>query len=50
MSEKKSKGGYWALFVVSLAAITLLLMFLPQIFWVALPTTVGGLAMAMDWI
>lgn len=38
------------LFLVSLAAITLLMMFLPQIFWVALPTTVGGFAMAMDWI
>lgn len=50
MSEKKSKTGYWMLFLVSLTVITLLLMFLPQAFWLALPTTVGGLAMAMDWI
>ncbi|MBL7837692.1 MAG: hypothetical protein JNM67_09255 [Bacteroidetes bacterium] len=50
MSEKKSKTGYWMLFLVSLTVITLLLMFLPEAFWLALPTTVGGLAMAMDWI
>jgi len=27
-----------------------LMIFLPEAFWLALPTTVGGLAMAMDWI
>ena len=47
---KKNKSAYWLLFLVSLAAITLLLMFSPQWFWLALPTTVTGLAMAMDWI
>lgn len=38
------------LFLVSLAVITTLLIVLPEAFWLALPTTVGGFAMAMDWI
>lgn len=50
MTEKKSRGPYWLLFIVSLVTIILLLTFLPEAFWLALPTTVGGLAMAMDWI
>jgi hypothetical protein len=50
MSEKKSRFGYWMLFLVSLTVITLLMIFLPEAFWLALPTTVGGFAMAMDWI
>ncbi len=50
MTEKKSKKGYWALFLVSLTILTLLMIFLPEAFWLALPTTVGGFAMAMDWI
>ncbi|MFM6984059.1 MAG: hypothetical protein ACKOXF_07995 [Chitinophagaceae bacterium] len=50
MSEKKSKAPYWMLFLASLTVIILLLMFLPEAFWLALPTTVGGFAMAMDWI
>jgi hypothetical protein len=50
MSEKKSKAGYWMLFAVSLVTIIALIIFLPEAFWLALPTTVGGLAMAMDWI
>jgi uncharacterized membrane protein YhaH (DUF805 family) len=50
MSEKKSRTAYWMLFLVSLITICALLIFLPEAFWLALPTTVGGLAMAMDWI
>jgi hypothetical protein len=50
MSEKKSKTAYWMLFLVSLITITALIIYLPEAFWLALPTTVGGLAMAMDWI
>jgi hypothetical protein len=50
MSEKKSKTAYWMLFLVSLITIIVLMIFLPEAFWLALPTTVGGLAMAMDWI
>jgi hypothetical protein len=50
MTEKKSRAGYWMLFFVSLAIITVLMIFLPEAFWLALPTTVGGFAMAMDWI
>jgi len=50
MTEKKSRKGYWALFGVSLVIITLLMIFRPEVFWLALPTTVGGFAMAMDWI
>ncbi len=48
--EKKSFGRYWFLFALSAIVITLLLMFAPQAFWLALPTTVGFFAMAMDWI
>ncbi len=50
MTEKKSKAGYWALFLLSLSVLVVLLIFLPQAFWLALPTTIGGFAMAMDWI
>lgn len=50
MEEKKSRFGYWMLFLVSLGILTLLMIFQPEGFWLALPTTVGGLAMAMDWI
>lgn len=50
MSEKKSKAGYWMLFLVSLTILGVLLFKLPEVFWLALPSTVGGLAMAMDWI
>ncbi len=38
------------LFLVSLVVITLLMIFRPEAFWLALPTTVGGFAMAMDWV
>jgi hypothetical protein len=50
MTEKKSRLGYWMLFLVSLAIFTILMIFRPEAFWLALPTTVGGLAMAMDWV
>jgi hypothetical protein len=50
MTQKKSRTGYWMLFLGSLTILTLLLVFQPEAFWLALPTTVGGLAMAMDWI
>jgi hypothetical protein len=50
MTEKKSRTAYWMLFLVSLVAVILLMIFLPEAFWLALPTTVGGFAMAMDWI
>lgn len=46
----KNKAAYWLLFLGSLAIITFLLIFYPQWFWLALPTTVGGFALAMDWI
>lgn len=50
MTEKKSRTAYWMLFLVSFITITALMIFLPEAFWLALPTTVGGFAMAMDWI
>jgi hypothetical protein len=52
MTEKthKNRTTYWLLFLLSLTAFVLLLLFLPQWFWLSLPTTVGGLALAMDWI
>ncbi|MBC7425889.1 MAG: hypothetical protein H7321_05080 [Bacteroidia bacterium] len=40
----------WMLFVVSAIALTLLFMFKPEVFWLALPTTVGGLVMGLDWV
>ncbi|MCO6494282.1 MAG: hypothetical protein J5I91_01195 [Bacteroidetes bacterium] len=46
----KSKGVYWVLFLVSLSVLALLLMFLPEIFWMALPPTVTSFALGMDWI
>jgi hypothetical protein len=50
MTEKKSRTGYWLLCLVSVGILIALLMFQPEAFWLALPTSVGGLAMAMDWI
>ncbi len=50
MTEKKSRTKYWLLFTVSLLVTVALLVLLPEAFWLGLPTTVGGLALAMDWI
>jgi hypothetical protein len=49
-NTSKSKTGYWLLFLASLIIMILLLMFSPQWFWLALPTTVTGLALGMHWI
>ncbi|MCZ2129022.1 MAG: hypothetical protein LC109_02020 [Bacteroidia bacterium] len=46
----KSKGIYWVLFLASLSVLVLLLMFLPEVFWMALPSTVTCFALGMDWI
>lgn len=47
---KKSRTGAWLLFLVSLAAMVLLLMFAPQWFWTSLPGTFTGLVLLMDWV
>jgi hypothetical protein len=51
MTEKKrNTTGYWILCLVSALALTYFTLFLPQAFWLGLPTFFGGLAMAMDWV
>ena len=49
-NEKRNTKGYWALCIVSGIALTLTTIFLPQAFWLGLPTFFGGMAMAMDWV
>jgi hypothetical protein len=49
-NEKRNTKGYWALCIVSGIALTLFTIFLPQAFWLGLPTFFGGMAMAMDWV
>jgi hypothetical protein len=46
----KSKGMYWLMFLVSISIMAFLLMTTPEWFWLALPTTVTGFALGMDWI
>ncbi|MBM3400164.1 MAG: DUF2244 domain-containing protein [Bacteroidetes bacterium] len=41
---------YWAITAISALALIMLTIFLPQGFWLALPTFFGGLVMAMDWV
>lgn len=50
MNAGTNKTAYWLLFLVSLAIMAFLLISAPQWFWLALPTTVTGLALGMDWI
>lgn len=52
MSEqsKKNTGVYWLIFLISLAIMAGILMTSPEWFWLALPSTVTGFALAMDWI
>ena len=49
-NEKRNTKGYWALCIVSGIALTIFTIFLPQAFWLGLPTFFGGFAMAMDWV
>lgn len=49
-NEKRNTKGYWALCIISGIALTLTTIFLPQAFWLGLPTFFGGMAMAMDWV
>jgi len=48
--QKKSRAAYWLLCLASLTAFVLCCLYVPQALWIPLPTTFGGLAMAMDWI
>ena len=51
MTDAKRKTGlYWAVTAVSAVALILLTIFLPQGYWLGLPTVFGGLVMAMDWV
>ncbi|MBL7810807.1 MAG: hypothetical protein JNL57_01170 [Bacteroidetes bacterium] len=48
--KKRKTGLYWGICIVSGIALLLLTIFRPEGFWLGLPTFVGGLAMAMDWV
>ncbi|MBX7107953.1 MAG: hypothetical protein K1X61_04825 [Chitinophagales bacterium] len=47
-TKRSSKSLYWILFFISLTAMVLLLIFLPEWFWISLPFTITFLAGAMD--
>ncbi len=47
-TKKSSKSLYWLLFFISFSALVLLLIFLPEWFWISLPFTITFLAGAMD--
>lgn len=47
---KRNTGLYWAITAISAVALILLTIFLPEGFWLGLPTFFGGLVMAMDWV
>jgi hypothetical protein len=49
-NEKRNNTKYWAMMVISGIALTYFTIFLPEAFWLGLPTFFGGLAMAMDWV
>ena len=49
-AKKTSKGIYWILFFISLAAFVGFLIFMPSFFWVTLPFLLTFLAGAMDAI
>jgi hypothetical protein len=48
--KKRNTGFYWMMTAVSAIALILLTIYLPQGFWLGLPTFFGGLVMAMDWV
>jgi hypothetical protein len=48
--KKRNTGLYWMMTIVSGIALVLLTIYLPQGFWLGLPTFFGGLVMAMDWV
>lgn len=49
-TKKASKGIYWLLFFISLAAFVVFVIFLPEWFWITLPFVCTFLAGAMDAI
>ena len=48
METTKSTGKYWLYFIISLAAMIVMLVVKPQYFWVLLPLVVTFFAKAMD--
>lgn len=50
MALSMESGKYWLMFLASTAITVLLLIFLPQWFWVGLPFAFTGFVKAMDWI
>ncbi|WP_171605933.1 hypothetical protein [Limnovirga soli] len=48
MEAKRSTAKYWALFFFWLIVMLVLIVFLRQFFWMALPGTVTYFAKAMD--
>ncbi|MDA8895759.1 hypothetical protein N9J24_00085 [Bacteroidia bacterium] len=49
-TAKKSNKGAWAMTIISGIILVFLTIFLPEGFWLGLPTFFGGLVMAMDWV
>jgi hypothetical protein len=49
-NEKRNTKKYWALCIISGIALAYFTVFLPEAFWLGLPTFFSGMAMAMDWV
>jgi len=45
-----SVGKYWLMFLISLVACILFLIFLPEWFWVTLPFLFTGFVYGMRWV
>lgn len=48
MEAKRSTAKYWMLFVLWLVILVVLMIFMRQFFWLALPGVVTYFALAMD--
>jgi hypothetical protein len=48
MTERKSSSRYWFLLLVWLGILALLVLFYPQLLWMALPGIVTNFALALD--
>lgn len=49
-AKKRPTGLYWAMCLVSAVVLVLLTIYMPEGFWLGLPTFGTGLALAMDWV
>ncbi|NJL76898.1 MAG: hypothetical protein HC892_19625 [Saprospiraceae bacterium] len=49
-NTKRSSLTYWLLFLVSLATLILMLIYVPAWFWIPLPFVLTSFVKALDWM